>query len=441
MKTNKIITLAAALLIGATAVGCQNPGSSEEVLTPEQVVSEAADFLWQMYRVKDDTEITNGFDVVNVVSIGSEKVSVSWALEVTGAQGGYEVKKKDDNFSTIYVGYKDGLVTEDSTVKLIPTLTLGEISKTFAEIFADDAKKHAIDFTTPGLVLNSNEAYLVEIKAEELGLTKDPSTFTKTVKAVSEDNKEVEVVISCNNLYIDYGAVYLNRGVENDTFVISAPLGYAVTKLEVVAYNTHDNLNFHAGKDATAPAITEDLVGDSAAKRGYYTLAPNSRHVTIDNPQSDYGGSFYNVKISVAQAGPALQIGSEDFGLTTSASDIVKTEKAGDIDVTFTLNKLFIKYDAVYMDKNIEGDTFVNSVPEGHKIVALEVEAYGTFDNLNFHVGQDATGEAIDEGTPVTDKTAKRCYYAIEPNCQHVTIDNPQTDHTGSFYTVKVVVA
>ena len=443
MKIKRILTLAAALLMVGTAVGCNNkPSSSEEVLTPEQTISEAADYLWQMYRARDNTEITKEFDVVNKVAIGKDIVAVTWTLDVTGSKDGYSITKKDDNYSTVVVNYKEGLITEDSSVKLTATLTLGETSKTLAEVFASEANKHAIDFTTPGLVLNNNEAYVAELKAEDVGLTATAQEkVTKTIKAKAESGSEVDVEIVANNLYINYGAVYLNKGIDNDTFVISAPVGYAITKLEVEAYNTYDNLNFHAGKDATAEAITEELVGDSAAKRGYYTLVPNSRHVTIDNPQSDYTGSFYNVKVTVAQAGPALQITSEDFGLTSTAQEkITKTEKAGNIDVTFTLNKLFIKYDAVYMDKNIDGDTFVISVPEGKKIVSLEVEAYGTYDNLNFHVGQDATGTALEE-VMTSNKEAKRCYYVIEPNSQHVTIDNPQTDYTGSFYTVKVVVA
>lgn len=302
MKIKKILTLAAALLVsGAAVVGCNNTSSSEVPLTSDQLVSEAADYLWQMYRTKDGQEITKEFDVVNLVSIGSEKVAVTWTLDITGAKEGYEVRAKDANFSTIYIGYADGLVTEDSTVKLIPTLSHGEVSKTFKEVFASEESKHAIDFTTPGLVLNNNEAYTCEVKAEELGLTKEASTVEKVVKAKSESGSEVDVKIEAKNLYIDFGAVYMNKGVENDQFVITAPAGFVVTKLEVEAYNTYDNLNFHAGKDATAPAIAEELVGDKEAKRGYYTLEPNCQHVTIDNPQAGYTGSFYTVKVMIAK--------------------------------------------------------------------------------------------------------------------------------------------
>ena len=220
MKIKKILTLAAAVLMMGSAVACNNT-SSEEVLTPEQTISEAADYLWQMYRSRDEKEITASFDVVNKIAIGKDVVSVKWAIDVNGAKDGFAVQAKDENYSTIYVGYNDYLVTEDSSSKLTATLTLGETSKTLAEVFASEAKKHSIDFTTPKKLL---EGYAVSIAANEYGLVKDPTpSITKEFKAKSITKEEATVKVDLKNLYYDYSAVYFGKGKDGDIFTITAP--------------------------------------------------------------------------------------------------------------------------------------------------------------------------------------------------------------------------
>ena len=259
MKIKNLLTLAAALLLcGTVAVGCgpassssesesstpvsseptsSEPVSSEEVVDPNALIKDAADYVWQMYRGKDGKEITSSFDVVKKVSVGKEIVSLSWAIDVEGAEEGFEVRSKDDNFATIYVGQGDYLVTEDSTVKLVPTFTYGEVSKTLAQIFAEDATKHAIDFKTPKKLL---VGHAVTVQANEYGLTDTASTITKTFKAKSIKNEEVDVTIELKNLYYNYSAVYFGKGVNNDLFTISAPEGYLVTKIELSNIASHN---------------------------------------------------------------------------------------------------------------------------------------------------------------------------------------------------------
>lgn len=149
MNFKKLLTLsAAALMVGTTAVGCNN--------ADKETLSAAAEYLWQMYRNTDETEVTGSFDVVNKVSVGDQIVSVTWAIEATGSKEAFGIEAKNDNFSTVKVGYYDGLVKENSTVKLVPTFTLGKTSLTLADVYADEASKHAIDFTTPVLTLNNH---------------------------------------------------------------------------------------------------------------------------------------------------------------------------------------------------------------------------------------------------------------------------------------------
>ena len=150
MNLKKLLTLsAAALMVGTVAVGCSD--NSQETLTA------AAEYVWQMYRATDDSSVTASFDVVNKVLVGDETVSVTWTLEVTGSQDAFSLTKKNDNFSTVNVGYYDGKVTEASTVKLVPTFTLGKKSITLKDVYAEEAAKHAIDFNTPVLTINTHE--------------------------------------------------------------------------------------------------------------------------------------------------------------------------------------------------------------------------------------------------------------------------------------------
>ena len=319
MKIKNLLTLAAALLLcGTVAVGCgpassssesstpvssepesseptsSEPVSSEEVVDPNALIKDAADYVWQMSRGKDGKEITSSFDVVKKVSVGKEIVSLSWAIDVEGAEEGFEVRSKDDNFATIYVGQGDYLVTEDSTVKLVPTFTYGEVSKTLAQIFAEDATKHAIDFTTPKKLL---VGHAVTVQANEYGLTDTASTITKTFKAKSIKNEEVDVTIELKNLYYNYSAVYFGKGVNNDLFTISAPEGYLVTKIELESYGKYDNFKFYAGADTTGAELAKPYV-TNAKGNNLYTINADANKVTIDNPTTN-NCSFYGITIFV----------------------------------------------------------------------------------------------------------------------------------------------
>lgn len=161
MNFKKLLTLsAAALLVGTTAVGCGPKGpTSEEIEQQKQQEREnlatAAEYVWQMYRTMDDSKLTGSFDVVNKVFVGREQVSVSWNLNVEGTKSAFELVSKDENYSTIKVGYYDGLVTENSVITLTPTFKLGEQTLTLADVYASEEAKHEFNFTTPVLILNN----------------------------------------------------------------------------------------------------------------------------------------------------------------------------------------------------------------------------------------------------------------------------------------------
>lgn len=162
MNFKKLLTLsAAALMVGTTAVGCGPTSSSEPApeVNVDELMSDAAGYLWQLYRNKDDQTITGTFDVVNRISVGSEFVNITWTLEATGATNAFELIKKDENYSTVKIGYFESKVTEDSTVKLTPVLTYGDVSKTLADFYASEENKHAINFKTPKLVISDHAGW------------------------------------------------------------------------------------------------------------------------------------------------------------------------------------------------------------------------------------------------------------------------------------------
>ena len=190
--------------------------SSEETVDANALVAEAADYLWQMYKDIDSKKVTGTFDVVNKVVIGGLTVNVSWKMDVTGAQGGFTLTKKDDNYSTVYIGYFDSKVTEDSSVKLIPTLTYGEVSKTLADVFADKDVRHSIDFTTPKLVIGDHASW----DAAEAGETVTVKGTVIDVIATGSSTGSFYMIDDKGNGYYVYAPV--SKGAkQGDEVVVS----------------------------------------------------------------------------------------------------------------------------------------------------------------------------------------------------------------------------
>ncbi len=424
MKIKRILTLAAALLMVGTAVGCNNkPSSSEEVLTPEQTISEAADYLWQMYRARDEKEATGSFDVVNKISIGKDIVAVTWALDVTGAKEGFEIKKKDENYSTIYIGYNDYLVTEDSSVKLTATLTLGETSKTLAEVFASETNKHAIDFTTPKKLL---EGYAVTIGADEYGLVKDPTpSISKEFKAKSITKEEATVKVDLKNLYYDYSAVYFGKNKDGDIFTITAPENFVITKIELESYGKYDNFIFHAGADTTGAKLAKEYVTNASGNNDY-VVKPNVNQVTIDNPTTN-NCSFYDITVYVQRKAiltPASLLGfaGENVGYNGATTK------------TATVNGLELSYNEVgcytndngtnnglqFRIKNGNSSTIWTSkaveagIEKVNLNIAAQKSAYDNEDALKFEFSNNADFSEAEVIMLDTVKTSKE--YTVTPS-------------------------
>ena len=96
MNFKKLLTLSAAILMVGTAVGCGPKGPTSEELEQQALstLTTAAEYIWQMYRNNDNTELTSTFDVVNKVIVETTEVTVNWNVEITGSKDAYSFTKK-----------------------------------------------------------------------------------------------------------------------------------------------------------------------------------------------------------------------------------------------------------------------------------------------------------------------------------------------------------
>ena len=603
MNFKKLLTLSAAILMVGTAVGCGPKGPTSEELEQQALstLTTAAEYIWQMYRNNDNTELTSTFDVVNKVIVETTEVTVNWNVEITGSKDAYSFTKKDENFSTLKVGYYDGLVKEESSVKMVPTFTLGEKSITLADVYADDTARHAIDLKTPVLVLNTHEDWdkaadgdsitvkgtVVDVISKESGSSSAGSLYmvdeqgngyyiykptstgakagdliiatgAKTIYNGQEETKSggsYQVIgkgatIPVVNASADFAAATSNKvdgelankyqnipvklekctPVKVDGSYYWFTVGDGTTQFNI--YNNNYFLNeeqIEAWKalftDALEKGYTFTVEGISTVYSKAYQIYPSSiaphvltkeaeltvdeKHEVVKNalvgavkasysaeaeiafavpsyaevtlavtaPATGATVSVKDGKIKVAPTSVATEnkvtatvkigestktveltintaavrydgykvvVGVNDMGLGETASTQTKTFKAKsfegqEVDVTVKATNLFVKYNATYMSKGVADDIYTISAPEGYVIDSIEVDGYGTFDNINFHAGQDATGTALEE-TFVKDSENNKGHYTIVPNVQHVTIDNPQDGFNGSFYDVTVIV-
>jgi hypothetical protein len=158
MKFKKLLVLSSAFIFTFGAAACSNSSStpasqqtSEEAAV--SAITNAADYVWQLYREKNETALATGFDVVTTVAIGDYDVKVEWELNKTkGTEGIVSLIDKDANTKTLKVdGYYDGKVLEQVVATLNPTFTLNGITKKMSEV----TNHSGISFTVEKLVLGT----------------------------------------------------------------------------------------------------------------------------------------------------------------------------------------------------------------------------------------------------------------------------------------------
>lgn len=173
-KVTKLGTLLLGLVLAVgSLVGCgktssssSSPDSTSSVDRTQEyqnIVSGAGSYVWSMYYQHDVIDKTDSFDVVTHTNYDGHDVQITWDLEITGGVTQDAVKyvvTEDADYDTIYVGYYDEKVTEDTTFKLTPTFTYEGVSKTLAEIVGAD--KGFFAYRTPKFALNTRAEWDAE---------------------------------------------------------------------------------------------------------------------------------------------------------------------------------------------------------------------------------------------------------------------------------------
>ena len=142
MKKSKLLTLSATLLMALTAVGCNltssstssEPATSSEPssvvsstseYSVDEVLSQAATTLWTMYKDDNNSYILGNYELVKKITMmgGAYSVDVSWTIDnlVVSTEGVKLIESSDPtNFQTVYVGYYDMVISEETSYNLIP---------------------------------------------------------------------------------------------------------------------------------------------------------------------------------------------------------------------------------------------------------------------------------------------------------------------------------
>lgn len=171
MRLKKLLVLSSAFILTFGAAACSTTSSSSQASSNTsssassssssssvdeqtkvlEAITNAADYVWQLYRTKDGTSISGDFDVVTTVAIGDYDVNVSWALEQTsGTKDVLKIVDKDTKSKTIVTGYYDGKVKEQIVAKLVPTFTLNGTTKKFNEVTKHDGFNVKVDVLVLG---------------------------------------------------------------------------------------------------------------------------------------------------------------------------------------------------------------------------------------------------------------------------------------------------
>lgn len=223
MKLKKLLVLSSAFIFTFGAAACSNTSSngSGNSSTPistqpteEQTlkaITNAADYVWQLYREKDGTSLATGFDIVTTVAIGNYDVAVSWELNQTaGTQGVVSIKDKDKNSKTLAVdGYYDGKVQEQIVASLTPTFSLNGITKKMSEVTS-----HAgFNFKVDVLVLGSYEDW------QNLASDKTTSINIKGVVTAVNTSDGSIVFESEEHGYFGYKATNGSKAKVGDTII------------------------------------------------------------------------------------------------------------------------------------------------------------------------------------------------------------------------------
>ena len=324
MKKSKLLTLSATLLMALTAVGCNltssstssEPATSSEPssvvsstseYSVDEVLSQAATTLWTMYKDDNNSYILGNYELVKKITMmgGAYSVDVSWTIDnLVGSTEGVKLIESSDptNFQTVYVGYYDMVVSEETSYNLVPTLTYKGTSKVMGDILSLDSKGNKKVFTRKAkqLVFNTYEEFT---KIADKAGGKENSDCVAAIKGyVQGISKKGEYVYVRDegHAYLVFGSGYDKQTdfVVGDYIAVAGPVYSFNGCYEFVKATIKKLDKTTAGYDMPTNYVdvTEDF--NKAKDNKDASLAKyQSMHVEIKNCTVDsVDGSYYYFK-------------------------------------------------------------------------------------------------------------------------------------------------
>ncbi len=295
MKLKKLLVLSSAFIFTFGAAACAGTTSSSTVPVSEktseettlQAITDAADYVWALYKSKDDTSISGDFDVVTSVAIGNYDVNVSWTIEQTsGTKDVLKIVDKDERSKTVVTGYYDGKVKEQIVAKLVPTFTLNGTTKKFNEV----TKHEGINVKVDVLVLGDYAAWK-KLASD----SKTPINIKGVVTAVNKSEGSI-VFESTEHGYYGYKATNGAKAKVGDTIIYTGTRSdhyqqeefksggsYAVVSSGATVTPTDATADFKA---AAANSIADETLGSKYQNR--YVTLKNCTPTKVDTEKGYY---------------------------------------------------------------------------------------------------------------------------------------------------------
>lgn len=323
MKKSKILTLSATMLMALTAVGC-NPTSSSTTsdvgtssesssvvssseYSVDEILSQAATTLWTMYKDDNNSYILGNYDLVKKITMmgGAYSVDVAWKIDnLVGSTEGVKLIDAADptNYQTVYVGYYDMTVSEETSYNLVPTLTYKGTSKVMGDILSLDSKGNKKVFTRKAkqLVFNTYEEF-IKIADKAGGKQNDDcvAAIKGYVQGISSNGKYVYVRDE-NHAYLIYGSGYKDQTdfQVGDYIAVAGPV-YAYSGCYEFVKSTIKKLDkTTAGYEMPTGYLDVTTAFDGAKDNKDTSLAQyQSMNVEIKNCTIDsVDGSYYYFK-------------------------------------------------------------------------------------------------------------------------------------------------
>lgn len=309
MRLKKLLVLSSAFIFTFGAAACASTSSSSQASSntsssassssvDEQTkvlnaITNAADYVWQLYREKDGTSISGDFDVVTTVAIGDYDVLVSWALEQTsGTTDILKIVDKDAKSKTVVTGYYDGKVKEQIVAKLVPTFTLNGTTKKFNEVTKHEGFNVKVDV----LVLGDYAAW------QKLGKEGDKTTPINIKGVVTAVNTSDGSIVFENEEHGYYGYKATNgaKAKVGDTIIFTGTRSDYSGQEEFASGGSYAVVSSGASvtpTDATADfkAATTNSTSDTNLGAKYQNRLVTLKNCTPTKVDSSKGYYYFTV--------------------------------------------------------------------------------------------------------------------------------------------------